>query len=115
MLFRSEGSLIGAGCLIFDSDMHGLPLGSDCPVKAAAIHIGERVFVGANCTILKGVRIGDGAVIGAHSLVARDIPPHTWVAGNPATAMHRRSGVMTTDHAETADNEEQARAGRLIP
>lgn len=79
-----EGTLIGAGCLICDSDMHGVPLGSDHPVKTAPIRIGDHVFIGANCTILKGVTIGDGAVIGASSIVRNDIPPGVFAAGNPA-------------------------------
>jgi carbonic anhydrase/acetyltransferase-like protein (isoleucine patch superfamily) len=79
-----EGTLIGAGCLICDSDMHEVPLGSDHPVKAAPIHIGDHVFIGANCTILKGVTIGDGAVIGAASVVRQDIPPGGIAVGNPA-------------------------------
>lgn len=80
-----EATLIGAGCLICDSDMHELPLGSTHPVNTAPIHIGDHVFIGANCTILKGVTIGDGAVIGAHSLVNGNIPPGALAAGTPAT------------------------------
>ena len=79
-----EGSLIGAGCLICDSDMHEVPLGSGKPVKCAPIRIGNHVFIGANCTILKGVTIGDGAVIGAGSVITGDIPPATLAAGQPA-------------------------------
>ncbi|MFC4768334.1 acyltransferase [Effusibacillus consociatus] len=45
--------------------------------------IGDRVMIGANTTILPGVSIGDGAVIGAGSLVNRDIPPGVFAAGNP--------------------------------
>lgn len=82
-----EGSLIGAGSLLCDSDMHAVPLGSARPVQIAPIHIGARVFIGANCTILKGVTIGDGAVIGAASVVHRDIPAGVLAAGNPATVI----------------------------
>lgn len=82
-----EGSLIGAGCLICDSDMHEVPLGADMPVKCAPIHIGNQVFIGANCTILKGVTIGDGAVVGAGSVVTGDIPPATLTAGQPARVL----------------------------
>lgn len=45
--------------------------------------IGNNVMIGANTTILPGVAIGDGAVIGAGSLVNRDIPAHAFAAGNP--------------------------------
>ncbi|WP_010273029.1 acyltransferase [Paenibacillus senegalensis] len=45
--------------------------------------IGSNVMIGANTTILPGVTIGDHAVIGAGSLVNKDVPPHTFVAGNP--------------------------------
>ncbi len=80
-----EESLIGAGCLICDSDMHEVPLGCGRPTAVAPIHIGNRVFIGANCTILKGVTIGDGAVIGAGSVITRNIPAGAMAAGNPAT------------------------------
>lgn len=46
--------------------------------------VGNDVWVGANSTILRGVIIGDGAVIGANSIVTKDVPPYAIVAGNPA-------------------------------
>lgn len=46
--------------------------------------IGKNVWVGDKCTILPGVTIGDGAVIGANSVVSTDIPPYSVVAGVPA-------------------------------
>ena len=82
-----EGSLVGAGCLLCDSDMHEIPLAGTRPIQVAPIRVGARVFIGANCTILKGVTIGDGAVIGAGSVVSRDIPPGVVAAGNPAAVI----------------------------
>ncbi len=80
-------SLIGAGSLICDSDMHEIPLGSVNPVRIAPISIGQGVFLGANTTVLKGAEIGDGAVIGASSVVSGVIAPGVIAAGNPARAI----------------------------
>ena len=55
--------------------------------KLGAVKIGNRVFVGANATILPGVTIGDDAVIGAGSVVTRDVPSGVVVAGVPARAI----------------------------
>lgn len=52
--------------------------------KIGKIHIGDNVFIGANATILPGVCIGNNSVIGANSVVAKDVPENTVVAGNPA-------------------------------
>ncbi len=46
--------------------------------------IGNDVWIGCNATILRGVRIGDGAVVGANSLVNKEVPPYAIVAGSPA-------------------------------
>ena len=46
--------------------------------------VGNDVWVGQKATILPGVHIGDGAIIGANAVVAKDVPPYAVVAGNPA-------------------------------
>lgn len=52
--------------------------------KSAPIHIGNHVWIGARATILKGVTIGDGAVVAAGAVVNKDVPPNTLVGGVPA-------------------------------
>lgn len=52
--------------------------------------IGNDVWIGQSATILSGVTIGDGAVIGALSVVAKDIPPYAIAAGNPARVIRLR-------------------------
>ncbi|MFO7245892.1 MAG: acyltransferase [Thermaerobacter sp.] len=60
--------------------------------RTGPVEIGRNVMIGANCTILPGVRIGDGAVVGAHSLVNRDIPPGVVAAGVPARVLGEAAG-----------------------
>lgn len=48
------------------------------------VHIGNNVWIGEYSTILKGVTIGEGAIVGCHSVVTKDVPPYAVVAGNPA-------------------------------
>lgn len=52
--------------------------------------IGNDVWVGMNTTILSGVKIGDGAVIGTSSVVTKDVPAYSIVAGNPAKLIRMR-------------------------
>lgn len=52
--------------------------------------IGNDVWIGCNSTILRGVTIGDGAVIGANSLVNKDVPPYAVVVGSPAKIIKYR-------------------------
>jgi len=60
--------------------------------RKGPVEIGKNVLIGANCTVLPGVRIGDGAVISAHSLVNSDVAPGAFVGGVPARPIVRRRG-----------------------
>jgi len=53
-------------------------------VKLAPVKISSKVWIGFNAIILKGVTIGEGAIVGAGSVVTKDVPAWTIVAGNPA-------------------------------
>ena len=83
-----DDTQIGAGSVIIDSDFHDLTT-SDPTTRHSAlgpirpVTIGRNVFVGTRCLILKGVSIGDNAVIGAGSVVTHDIPAGAIAAGNP--------------------------------
>jgi putative colanic acid biosynthesis acetyltransferase WcaF len=54
------------------------------PIVEAPITVGRRAWVAARAIVLMGVHIGEGSVIGAGSVVTRDVPSHTVCAGNPA-------------------------------
>jgi putative colanic acid biosynthesis acetyltransferase WcaF len=58
------------------------------PLLAAPITVGIAVFVGARAFVLPGVKIGDRSVVGACSVVTRDVPDDSVVAGNPARVIH---------------------------
>ncbi|HQH50816.1 MAG TPA: acyltransferase [Candidatus Hydrogenedentes bacterium] len=66
---------------------------ADYEVKGAPVVIEDRVTVFSRATILPGVRIGEGAVVAAGTVVTRDVDPYTVVAGNPA----RKIGVRPRD------------------
>lgn len=80
---------IGGDCAIYDTDFHSIQpekrlTRPDTTVKTAPIVIHKRVFVGAHSLILKGVTIGETAVIGAGSVVTKNVPAGEIWAGNPA-------------------------------
>jgi virginiamycin A acetyltransferase len=52
--------------------------------------VGNDVWIGMNAVIMPGVKIGDGAIIGANSVVTKDVAPYTIVAGNPAKVVKKR-------------------------
>jgi len=54
------------------------------PLSSKPVHIGCNVWLGEQVCILPGVTVGDGAIVGAHSVVTHDIPPNSIAAGNPA-------------------------------
>lgn len=90
--------LIGEGCYISDNDGHSTDLEirkRDVAnrrngfkvwdgIATAPVVIGDNAWIAPRSIILKGVTIGRGAVIGAGSVVTKDVPPMTLAAGNPA-------------------------------
>ena len=65
------------------------PAVSDMPFKGNTV-IGNDVWIGQNAVILPGVHVGDGAIIGANSVVGSDVAPYTIVIGNPAKVLRKR-------------------------
>ena len=65
------------------------PKTEDMPYKGDTV-IGNDVWIGQNALILPGVHIGDGAIIGANSVVGSTVAPYTIVAGNPAKIIRKR-------------------------
>ena len=81
--------LLGAGCKIFDTDFHSIKCADrmkepDTQIRTAPVNIKTGAFIGAGCYILKGVTIGKHSVIGAGSVVTKDVPDNEVWAGNPA-------------------------------
>jgi acetyltransferase-like isoleucine patch superfamily enzyme len=89
-----SGTIIGAGAMLLDNDFHASnPDGTwrtEHQEGARPIHIGRCVFIGSRAIILKGVTVGDSAIIGAGAVVTRDVPPFAIVAGNPARLVGHR-------------------------
>jgi acetyltransferase-like isoleucine patch superfamily enzyme len=78
-----KNCLIGTYVNVMDCTFHNVQDRS-WNIDAEPVVIGDRVWLGNRCMIMKGVTIGDGAVVAACSLVTRDVPPNTMVVGVPA-------------------------------
>jgi len=96
-----QGIHIGSNCLIASGTtilshdhckrVNNQPLLQDT-------HIGNNCFIAVNATILPGVKIGDQVVVGAGSVVTKDIPSNVIVAGNPAKVI--RENIKMNERAE---------------
>jgi acetyltransferase-like isoleucine patch superfamily enzyme len=64
--------------------------------KVEATRVGHRASIGSNATILCGILIGEGAIVGAGSVVTRDVPPWTVVAGVPARLLDSKAKASKT-------------------
>ena len=78
-----DGALIGHNVTIATLN-HDFNPQKRANLKPNSVKIGKNVWVGSDSTILPGVEIGDGAIIGAGSVVTKNIPPNTIAVGNPA-------------------------------
>ncbi len=93
-----EHARVANNCRIADSDGH--PRQADlravnAPVQQRDIRpvrIGKHAWIGNGSQIMKGVTIGEGAVVGAQSVVISDVPPYSLVLGNPAEVLMRNYG-----------------------
>ena len=87
MITIEEGVYITARCIILAHTMH------ERQCKCGPVHIKKNAFVGCNTVILHGVTIGENAVIGASSVVTKNIPDNEIWAGNPAHFIRKNSIV----------------------
>lgn len=91
--FQDQGGVtIGDDCLIghntvFASLNHDLDPARRADMIPAPIVVGRNVWIGSNSTILSGVTIGENAVVAAASVVTKDVPANSVVAGSPARAV----------------------------
>jgi acetyltransferase-like isoleucine patch superfamily enzyme len=102
--FICEGVTIEDECFIghhvvFTNDRYPRAVNADGSLQTDAdwqvipTHVARRASIGSGAVILCGVRIGEGAMVGAGSVVTKDVPPHTIVAGNPARVLRAVPGT----------------------
>lgn len=92
-----DGTIFSPNVIVIDSDFHA-PWPPEnrtfnpAPERDEEVFIGKNCWIGTNAIILKGVKIGDNSIIGAGSVVVKDIPENCIAAGNPAKVVKALSG-----------------------
>jgi acetyltransferase-like isoleucine patch superfamily enzyme len=74
-------------CYIMDADWHDLYDRTSSPGRNAPVVLEKGVWIGDSAIVCKGVRIGENSVVGAGSVVRKDVPPNVVVIGNPAAVV----------------------------
>ncbi len=107
--------MIGQGCYITDGDHRhddpSIPIPDQGMVSKGPTILEDNVWLGANVIVTAGVRIGAHSVVGANSVVTRDIPPYSVAAGSPAKVVAQVKNPQGLDspyppsssHRETSD------------
>lgn len=72
------------------------PAPEELPLKGDTV-VGNDVWIGQNVTVLPGVHVGDGAIIGANSVVSKNVPPYCIVGGNPIKIIRQRFDDETVE------------------
>jgi acetyltransferase-like isoleucine patch superfamily enzyme len=83
-VFIGKDTQIAFGVTISDHDFHKTYSAGSANIETAPVYIGQNVWIGMHAIVLKGVTIGDGAVVAAGAVVTRDVPPRCLVGGVPA-------------------------------
>jgi acetyltransferase-like isoleucine patch superfamily enzyme len=88
-----DNVVVGANSIITDTDFHPLSVRqrqlAPSDAVTSPVIIEDDVFIGMNCLILKGVKIGRSSVIGAGSVVTASVPDGVIAAGNPARVLRK--------------------------
>jgi acetyltransferase-like isoleucine patch superfamily enzyme len=79
-----DNCMLAGSAFITDSDWHGTYDRLTTIGRTAPVHIKDNVWLGDRVTVCKGVTIGENSIIGAGSVVVRDVPPNVIAGGNPA-------------------------------
>jgi acetyltransferase-like isoleucine patch superfamily enzyme len=103
-----EDVIVGNNCVVADNDGH--PRAADLRAQNAPlperdirpVHICRHAWIGRGAQIMKGVTIGEGAIVSAYSVVVSNIPPYCLAMGNPAEVMMRGVGKPTRASAQEA-------------
>ena len=104
-IFVGNNTLIGPGCTFATADHPISPrLRKHVLQRNKPIHIGENVWFGSGAIVLPGVTIGDNSIIGAGSVVTKDIPANVIAVGNPARVIR-----------EITDEDDRMASGKPIP
>lgn len=89
--------MFGPGVHLVDNDSHRVAL-DICerrqPPSSCPIIIRDNVWIGMNSLILKGVEVGDNAIVAAHSVVTKSVPKNSLVAGNPARVVKHLTSIL---------------------
>lgn len=89
LIYIDDYAHVTSGCRILchQRDLTGYCVGdnaADLKYRTGEVHIGKGVMLGMETMVMPGVTIGDGAIVGARSVVTKDVPPYTIAVGNPA-------------------------------
>lgn len=98
--------LVGANTKIMDNDFHPIEVEARnandfSRLECRPVHIGDNVFIGCNCLILKGTEIGENSIVGAGSVVCGKFPANVVLAGNPARVIKTLNNKSESEKSDS--------------
>lgn len=91
-IYLADGTLIGPGAMLITVN-HVEDPAHRRDVYAKPVHIEKNAWIGAKAMILSGVTVGENAIVGAGSIVTKDVPANMVVVGSPARVLRRVKGT----------------------